>query len=230
VTWGVLKALVLQAQNWSAINGQDVTQPKLLLVCLLVVLTIKSQGIRAQENHTHWSFVPYPPILRPKVWGELLPVFWNNASHTLGGGPLPDGYNISEQLQLSQYDCSFVGYPICFCPLRGVNMTCSIPFLQAQLNYRYTWDNSTGVGLLLSTVVPVNNCTDANCTRPPTPLPFLPHCPKVQTYAQGLGYDHVPWTTCIGLYPTPIHPRVPFMFWTFLPTWNEHNPSDLVYP
>jgi hypothetical protein len=60
-------------------------------------------------------------------------------------------------------------------------------------------------------------------------LLISPHCPKVQTYAQGLGYDHVPWMTCIGLYPAPIHPRVPFMSWTFLPTWNESNPSELVY-
>jgi hypothetical protein len=119
---------------------------------------------------------------------------------------LSDGYDISEQLQLSQYDGSFVGHPMCFCPPRYINMTCPIPCLQAQLNYRYIWNNSTGVGLILSTVVPVNNCTDGNCTRPPTPPPFLPHCPKVQTYAQGLSIDHVPWTTCIGLYPAPIHP------------------------
>jgi hypothetical protein len=45
-----------------------------------------------------------------------LPIFQNNASHALGGGLLPDGYNISEQLQLSQYDGSFVGHPMCFCP------------------------------------------------------------------------------------------------------------------
>jgi hypothetical protein len=158
-----------------------------------------------------------------------LPVFWNNASHALRGGLLPDGYNISEQLQLSQYDSSFVGHLMCFCPPTDVNMTCPIPCLQAQPNYRYTWDNSTGVGLLLSTVIPVNNCTDANCTRPPTSSPFLPHCPKVSAYAQGLNIDHVPWTTCIGLYPTPIHPQVPFMSWTFLPTWNESNPSKSVY-
>jgi hypothetical protein len=42
----------------------------------------------------HWSFVPHPPILRPKVRGEPLHIFWNNASHALG-----DCYNISEQLQ-----------------------------------------------------------------------------------------------------------------------------------
>jgi hypothetical protein len=119
---------------------------------------------------------------------------------------------------------------MCFCPLRDVNMTCPILCLQAQINYRYTWDNSTGVGLLLSTVIPVNNCTDANCTRPPTPPPFLPHFPKVQTYAQGLGIDHMLWTTSIGLYPAPMHPRVPFKSWTFLPTWNDSNPSESVYP
>jgi hypothetical protein len=115
------------------------------------------------------------------------------------------------------------------CPPRVVNMTCPIPCLQAQLNYRYTWDNSTVIGLLFSTVTPVNNCTDSNCTRPPTLPLFLPHCPRVQTYAQDLSYDRVPWTTCIGLYPTPIHPQVPFMSWTFLPTWNESNPSKSVY-
>jgi hypothetical protein len=174
--------------------------------------------------------VPHPPILCPKVWGEPLPVFWNNASPALGGRSLPEGYNISEQLQLSQYDGSFVGHSICFCPPRGVNMTCLIPCLQAQLNYRYTWDNSIGVGLLLSTVIPINNCTDANCTRPPTPPPFLPHCPKVQDICTRPRYDHVPWTSCIGLYPTPKHSWVPLMSWTFLPTWNESNPSELVYP
>jgi hypothetical protein len=84
-----------------------------------------------EENYTHWSFVPHPPILCPKDWGEPLPIFCNSASHALGGGPLPDGYNISEQLQLSQYDSSFVRYPMCFYSPRGVNMT---PYLVCRLN------------------------------------------------------------------------------------------------
>jgi hypothetical protein len=147
-----------------------------LSVCWLF-LTINSQGAKAEENYTYWSFVPHPPILCPQVWGEPLPVFWNNASHALGNRPVPDSYNISEWLQLSQYDGSFVGHPMCFCPPKGVNMTCPIPCLQVQLNYRYTWDNSTGVGLLLSIVIPVKNCIDANCTRPPYTTSFSPPLP-----------------------------------------------------
>jgi hypothetical protein len=128
VTWGADKGLVTQAKRWGFATGHDITKPEMLLVCLLAVLTINSQGAKAEENYTHWSFVPHPPILHPKVWGQPLPIFWNNASHALGGGPLPGSYNIS--------------------------------------------------------VVPVNNCSDANCTRPPTPPPFLPYYPKVQTYTR----------------------------------------------
>jgi hypothetical protein len=151
VTWRTLKGLITQAECWSVTIGHDITKPEMLLVCLLAVLTINSQGTKAEENYTHWSFVSHPPILHPNVWGggEPLPVFWNNASNALGGRPLP------EQLQLSQYNGSFVGHFMCFCPPSDINMTCPISCLQAQLNYRYTWDNSTGVGLLLSTVVPV---------------------------------------------------------------------------
>jgi hypothetical protein len=194
VTWGSLKGLFTQDKLWGVATGHDITKLEQLLVCLLAVLAINSQGVKVEENYTHWSFVPHPPILHPRIWGEPLSVVWNNASHALGGRPLPNGYNISEQLQLSQHSGSFVGYPMCFCPLRDVNITCPIPCLQDQLNYRYTCDNSTAVGLLLSIVVPVNNCTDANFTRPPTTPAFLPHCPKIYTYAQDLSIGQGPWT------------------------------------
>jgi hypothetical protein len=91
----VLKGLVTQAKCWGVATGHDITKPEMLLVCLLAVLIINSHEAKMEENCTHWSFVPHPPILHPKVWGEPLPVFWKNASHTLGGRPLPDGYNIS---------------------------------------------------------------------------------------------------------------------------------------
>jgi hypothetical protein len=74
VIWGAIKGLVIQAKCWGVPTGRDITKPEMLLVCLLAVLTINSQGAKAEENYTHWSFVPHPPILCPKVWGEPLPV------------------------------------------------------------------------------------------------------------------------------------------------------------
>jgi hypothetical protein len=73
--------------------------------------------------------VPHPPIHHPRVWGEPLPVFCNYASHTLGSGLLPDSYNISEQLQLSQYDGFFIGHPMYIFPPGDISMTCPIPGL-----------------------------------------------------------------------------------------------------
>ena len=104
-SWQQLQALMREAQNRVAVQGDPIS-PLSFLITLLIILNQINTAHSEEYSNAYWAYFPDPPLLQPVGWeGRSIPIYTND---TVALGGFSDKHIIPNQVNFSYhgvFDC-----------------------------------------------------------------------------------------------------------------------------